>query len=288
VTSFRQKGVFLVWLGLWLLTAACDQRELSLTEKFVRPKPRPAPKDHSCQLLAKNHKDSEWLTISAVQIGKHQLLTVEDPMVLGGPFAPAMHWEVPEGEYPVRLLVGNVGTRGKRPWCARVVWGKEEIVQWEPAGDIVVTSDMVVFTDHHAYLELAKNSGKKVVSAVEVRAVDMPKVLAKLKASGLELELAMPNLARARRNALPGDRALVEQTLRDLHIAGQYLEEPDAPVWELARALGENTWAKVRLPGLETGSAIVVQNPAGDGAYVVAKAVDAQQKIQGIELRLNP
>lgn len=215
-------------------------------------------------------------------------VAVADPSVLGGPFAPQPSVDVPRGEHVVRVVLGKTRLGDARPVCARLeLDGRAAPTKFETLGKVAVDTEAVVFADERRWIPAARALGATTVGVLEGDASEFDGVLPALEARGLAFTRSLPTLARARRPAQSGDRALVKDVLRGSGAKLHYAEEPASGGWAALSALADHPLGAVDLPEAKRVG-VVVESGEGDGTYAVRVGRDASGAVTTVDVLLSP
>lgn len=274
--------VLLALVALGALAGCEEQRRTeTLRPSYERPKAKAAPPDVACTArLASTELRFQDATPAILTTTDKGLVHIADFSVLGGPFEPPIAVELPVGTFPVRLIVDRSGVAR----CVRALVAEGTTAAEVRVGEVVVDSGSLVFADGARVTGWLQRQPGDVFVGFEGPAGEMES-LAQTVSGSLPTERVLPTYYRATRPFAAGDLDIVKRAIQAGKSHARAQVEPRPAAWPFVAALGDGKIAVSNDAG--PGSAVLVDVPPGDGAYVVTVSKDDHGNVLAVTASLE-
>lgn len=287
IPPFAALAAMFVSSSSTLLLSGCDEQKKtdSLRPSYERPTPAAARPnaDRACTArLAKGELTlaSETFSLRVTGSTDKGVVHLADVSVLGGPFEAPLAATVPPGAYPVRLVVDKQGL-GR---CVRLTIAERAAASEAVVGDVAIDSGTLVLGDAVRLGPFLRDQPGHLYAGFEGPAGEM-EGLAKALEPKLPTERVLPTYYRATRALGPLDLDLVKGAIQNEKSHARALVEPRPAAWPLVAALGDGKVAASGHAGPD--SAVLVDVPAGDGAYLATASKDADGTLVALTVSLE-
>jgi hypothetical protein len=294
------------WLSLAAVAAVialpgCDDLKTqdTLRPSYERPKATAKPAGAAADVACNTRLRDGTLKLSEVSaelsVTGKGLVHIADVGVLGGPFEAPLEATAPAptASARVQLIVDENGL----PRCARLRFvGGDTADGATPAGafpttatetalgEVVVDSGTVVFADGARVAGWLAGQPGDLFVGLEGPEAELPALAATL-AKTIPTERVLPTYFRATRAVQPTDLDTVQRTIQAAKSHARAAVEPRPAAWALVATLGDQKLAGDAHAGEK--SAVLVDVPAGDGAYVVTATKTESGTLLGLTVSLE-